>query len=103
LEPTADILLSVSQRRQQTNFPGVVVGFAAETQDLLDNAAAKLKAKNLDLIVANDVSKTDSGFGVSDNQVTLLHPNGHSEVLPLMPKAAVAERVISEVIGLLRS
>jgi len=102
LEPTSDILLALSRQREQTNLPRVVIGFAAETGDLLANAAAKLKSKRLDLIVANDVSKPSSGFGVDMNQVTLLYPDGHSEPLPLMKKNEVAERVISEVVRLLK-
>jgi phosphopantothenoylcysteine decarboxylase/phosphopantothenate--cysteine ligase len=101
LESTSDILLALSHQREQTNLPRVVIGFAAETDDLLANAAAKLKSKRLDLIVANDVSKPSSGFGVDMNQVTLLYPDGHSEPLPLMKKYEVADRVISEVARLL--
>jgi phosphopantothenoylcysteine decarboxylase/phosphopantothenate--cysteine ligase len=101
LEPTSDVLLALSHQREQTNLPRVVIGFAAETYDLLTNAAAKLKSKRLDLIVANDVSKPSSGFGVDMNQVTLLYPDGHSEPLPLMKKYEVANRVISEVARLL--
>lgn len=101
LEPTPDILLALSKQRFQSNHPRVVVGFAAETQDLLANAETKLKSKHLDLIVANDVSDPNSGFGVDTNQVTLLHPDGQTVPLPLMTKSEVAEKVIAEVIKLL--
>ncbi|MEJ5199133.1 MAG: phosphopantothenoylcysteine decarboxylase, partial [Anaerolineae bacterium] len=72
----------------------VVVGFAAETQNLLANAAAKLAAKRLDLIVANDVTEPGSGFGADDNRVTLLFADGRQEALPLMSKREVAQRVL---------
>jgi phosphopantothenoylcysteine decarboxylase/phosphopantothenate--cysteine ligase len=101
LEPTTDILAAVASRRQETKHPRVVVGFAAETEDLLENARAKLEAKSLDLIVANDVSATDSGFAVDTNRVILLDAWGDSEPLPLMSKTAVAERVVERVIRLL--
>ncbi len=101
LEPTSDILLAVSLQRQQTSNPRVMVGFAAESQDLLANAADKLRSKHLDLMVANDISQAGSGFSVDTNQVTLLYPDGLSMPLPLLSKAEVADRVISEVIKLL--
>jgi phosphopantothenoylcysteine decarboxylase / phosphopantothenate---cysteine ligase len=101
LEPTSDILSAVSQRRAQTGSPRIVVGFAAETQDLLTNAGTKLKSKQLDLMVANDISQAGSGFGVDTNQVTLLYPDGQSMPLPLSSKSDVAERIINEVIKLL--
>jgi phosphopantothenoylcysteine decarboxylase/phosphopantothenate--cysteine ligase len=101
LEPTADILAAVASQRQEIKHPKVVVGFAAETEDLLNNAKAKLKAKSLDLIVANDVSTPDSGFAVDTNRVILLDAWGDSEPLPLMSKMAVAERIVDRVIKLL--
>jgi len=101
LEPTTDILAAVASQRQETGHPRVVVGFAAETEHLLENAAAKVQAKSLDLIVANDVSAADSGFGVDTNRVILLDAWGDSEPLPLMSKMAVAERVLDRVIKLL--
>ncbi len=101
LEPTNDILAAVSSQKQKTGSPRVVVGFAAESQDLLANAETKLKAKRLDLMVANDISQTGSGFSVDANQVTLLYPDGQSRPLPLMSKAEVADRVVAEVVKLL--
>ena len=102
LEPTSDILLSLSKQRLKSGSPKVVVGFAAETQNLLANAETKLKSKHLDLIVANDISSPGSGFGADTNQVTLLHSDGRSIPLPLMAKSEVAERVLAEVIKLLK-
>ncbi|OGO66495.1 MAG: phosphopantothenoylcysteine decarboxylase [Chloroflexi bacterium RBG_19FT_COMBO_50_10] len=101
LEPTSDILSRVTEARLQSNQLRVVVGFAAETQDVLTNASAKLASKHLDLIVANDVSNPVSGFGVDTNKVTLLFQDGRAQPLPLLTKSEVAERVIAEVVNLL--
>ena len=92
-----DILGEVAIRRAQIGQPAVVIGFAAETQELLANAAAKLSAKRLDVIVANDVTEPGSGFGADDNRVTLLFADGRQEALPLMGKREVAWRVLQEV------
>jgi phosphopantothenoylcysteine decarboxylase/phosphopantothenate--cysteine ligase len=100
LERTPDILAQVARQRQQTGRPRVVVGFAAETENLLHNARAKLQAKALDLIVANDVAGPDSGFAVDTNRVTLLDTQGTVEALPLLSKAEVAQRVIERVLVL---
>jgi phosphopantothenoylcysteine decarboxylase/phosphopantothenate--cysteine ligase len=102
LEPTPDILSLVSAKKQRSGNPQVLIGFAAETQDLLSNAAEKLRSKDLDLIVANDVSGPGSGFGVDTNQVTFLYPHAQPKPLPLLTKAEVAEKVIAEVIKLLK-
>ncbi len=101
LEPTPDILQAVRQQRQQTGCPRVVVGFAAETQELISNARSKLNSKHLDLIVANNVSSPDSGFEVDTNEVTLLFPDGQTEPLPLLTKSEVADKVLAEIVKLL--
>jgi phosphopantothenoylcysteine decarboxylase/phosphopantothenate--cysteine ligase len=80
----------------------VVVGFAAESQDLLENARAKLEAKRLDLIVANDITAADAGFAAETNRVVLLDREGGVEELPLMSKAAVAETVLDRVTRMLK-
>jgi phosphopantothenoylcysteine decarboxylase / phosphopantothenate---cysteine ligase len=72
----------------------VVLGFAAETEQILENAQAKLARKGLTLIVANDVSAVDAGFAVDTNRITLIDHTGQQETLPLMSKAEVAEKVI---------
>jgi len=72
---------------------GVRVGFAAETENLAVNAVAKLSAKRLDLIVANDVTAEGSGFGTETNQVTFFHADGRVEEMPLMSKYAVANAI----------
>lgn len=99
LERTADIVASVGALPAGQR-PRIVVGFAAETEDLLANAAAKLRAKRLDLMVANDVAATDSGFEVDTNRVILLTPDGGEERLPLMPKFDVAEQIVARVASL---
>ena len=98
-----DILAEVAARRAETGAPRVTVGFAAETQDLLANAAAKLAAKRLDIIVANDVTEAGSGFGSDDNRVTLLFADGRQEPLPIMAKGEVARRVCEAALILLES
>lgn len=94
-----DILAEVAVRRTETGRPKVVVGFAAETQDLLANAAAKLAAKRLDMIVANDVTEAGSGFGADDNRVTLLFADGRQEALPILSKGEVARRVLAAALA----
>jgi phosphopantothenoylcysteine decarboxylase/phosphopantothenate--cysteine ligase len=101
LARTADILAAVAERRSRSGHPRVVIGFAAETQDVIANAREKLTRKALSLIVANDVSGDDSGFEAESNRVTLLDASGGVETLPLMSKAAVAEAIIDRLTGLL--
>jgi len=73
------------------------VGFAAETENLVAEAERKLKDKNLDLIVANDVNQPDSGFAVDTNEVTLLSREGSPQKLPLLTKEEVAEKILDWV------
>jgi phosphopantothenoylcysteine decarboxylase/phosphopantothenate--cysteine ligase len=75
----------------------VLVGFAAETQDLIANAQEKLKKKNLDLIVVNDVSREDAGFEADTNAVKIVYRDGPMEELPLMPKQEVADQLLDRV------
>ncbi|HEX2991944.1 MAG TPA: bifunctional phosphopantothenoylcysteine decarboxylase/phosphopantothenate--cysteine ligase CoaBC [Anaerolineales bacterium] len=101
LEGTEDILKMISLQRSETKQPFIVVGFAAESRDLLENASAKLQSKGLDFIAANDISAGDAGFAVETNRVTLLFADGRSESLPLMSKSEVAETIIERVAALL--
>lgn len=101
LEATEDVLAAVSAQKTEKKRPIVTVGFAAESRDLLANASEKLKSKKLDLIVANDISASDAGFGVETNRVTLLFADGTQEALPLMSKVEVAETIIERVTKLL--
>jgi phosphopantothenoylcysteine decarboxylase/phosphopantothenate--cysteine ligase len=102
LEQNPDILLSVARQRETAKHPQVVVGFAAETENLMEHAQSKLERKGLTMIVANDVSATDAGFAVDTNRVTILGADGSQEVLPLMSKAEVAQRVIQRVVKALQ-
>lgn len=99
LTPNPDILSAVRDQRTRINKPGIVIGFAAETQELITNAKKKLQSKGVDLIVANNVSASDAGFEVNNNRVTLLWANGEIEKLPLMEKEAVADTVIERLIS----
>ncbi|HQU36797.1 MAG TPA: bifunctional phosphopantothenoylcysteine decarboxylase/phosphopantothenate--cysteine ligase CoaBC [Anaerolineales bacterium] len=101
LEATDDILKAVSSHNGGKTRPQVVVGFAAESRDLLENASNKLKSKGLDLIAANDISAGDAGFAVETNRITLLFADGREESLALMSKTDAAEILIERVAGLL--
>ncbi len=92
-----DIMLEVGKRKGDR----VAVGFAAETCDLIENAGAKLISKNLDFIVANDVSRSDAGFESDYNEVQILYPEGRREDLPYMTKREVAARILDRVTSLL--
>ncbi len=96
LEPTPDILAELGRRKR----PGqVLVGFAAETEDLVENATAKLRGKGLDLVVANDVGQAGAGFEHDTNAVTLVGRDGDVRRLPLMSKRAVAEAIADELVA----
>lgn len=101
LEATEDILRTVSTSSDAANRPRVVVGFAAESQSLLENASNKLQSKKLDLIAANDISAEDAGFAVETNRITLLFADGRKESLSLMSKTEAAEIIISRIAALL--
>jgi phosphopantothenoylcysteine decarboxylase/phosphopantothenate--cysteine ligase len=101
LERTLDILAAVAAQRSSSSTPRIVVGFAAESQDLRQNALAKLHAKKLDLIVANDITASDAGFAVDTNRVTLLDAGGGEEDLPLMSKADIAENLLERIVAML--
>lgn len=94
LEPTHDFLVDLGRRKR----PGqIVVGFAAETGDLVVGARAKLVAKGLDLIVANDVTRPGAGFGHDTNEVFLLRADGWEQAVPLSPKRVVARAVLDAI------
>lgn len=99
LEPTADILMEVSRRRDKLLPSLRVIGFAAESQELLANARKKMESKHLDMIVANDITSPGAGFGTDTNQVTLLFSDGSCEALPLMSKDEIAEKIIQKLIS----
>lgn len=95
LEPTVDVLASLAPRKRADQ---LVVGFAAETDDVLGYAAGKLARKGLDLIVANDVSRADIGFESDANAVTVLDATGVVCEVPRAAKAVVAERILDVVV-----
>jgi phosphopantothenoylcysteine decarboxylase/phosphopantothenate--cysteine ligase len=99
---TPDILAAVAEDRAEADRPRVVVGFVAETENLLKNARKKLEEKRLDLVVANDVTAADAGFGAETNRVVLLSRDGETTELPLMSKFDVAERIMERVEDLLK-
>jgi phosphopantothenoylcysteine decarboxylase/phosphopantothenate--cysteine ligase len=94
LAPTADILATTKHARRAG---AVVVGFALETNDALENGRKKLESKELDLIVVNDATEHGAGFGVDTNRVTLLARDGTEERLALMPKTEVADAILDRV------
>jgi len=97
LEPTPDILQELGARKDGK----VLVGFAAETEDLAKNARAKLKAKNLDLIVVNPVGGPDSGFASDTNRASIIDADGAVQDIPLMSKSQMAEAILDRVTALL--
>jgi len=101
LEATEDILKTVAGKASRKERPRAVVGFAAESRDLFENATHKLQSKGLDFIAANDISANDAGFAVETNRVTLLFADGRQEGLPLMSKSEVAEVILERVAKLL--
>ncbi|HJZ64471.1 MAG TPA: bifunctional phosphopantothenoylcysteine decarboxylase/phosphopantothenate--cysteine ligase CoaBC, partial [Candidatus Acidoferrum sp.] len=96
LEPNPDILASIAKEKGSR----LIVGFAAETDHVAENARKKLTAKNADLIVANDVTVEGAGFDLDTNVVTLLARDGRDLPLPKLTKREVAERVLDEVVRL---
>ena len=80
----------------------IKIGFAAETQDLIANAQKKLTGKSLDMIVANDVSAKNGVFGADTNKVTIIKKDGKPENLPLMTKREVADKILDDVVKLLK-
>jgi len=93
LNRTPDILATLGQEKKKQ----YLVGFAAETNDLMAHAQVKLTAKQVDLLVANDVSQTDRGFGADQNAVTLLRPNQAPEALPLASKKVIATQILERI------
>jgi phosphopantothenoylcysteine decarboxylase/phosphopantothenate--cysteine ligase len=96
LEPTSDILAEVAKNKGQK----IIVGFAAETDHVAENARKKLSAKNADLIVANDVTAEGAGFDQDTNVITLFSSDGRDLALPKMNKSEVAQRILDEVLRL---
>ncbi|HET7233350.1 MAG TPA: bifunctional phosphopantothenoylcysteine decarboxylase/phosphopantothenate--cysteine ligase CoaBC [Longimicrobium sp.] len=98
LEKTADVLSSTRELRRPD---AVIVGFALETRDVVENGRRKLQSKGLDLLVVNDAREPGAGFEVATNRVTFLSMDSEDEVLPLMSKAEVADRILDRVEALI--
>lgn len=96
---TRDILGSM---RSEIGFTGVLVGFAAETSNLVEEAEKKYHAKGCDLLVANDVSRSDIGFGSDFNEVLLVSPAGPPEPLPRASKETIADSILDRVEEMIR-
>ena len=102
-----DILKEIGRRTKTVHSPThpiahsptYLVGFAAETNDVIAEARRKCREKGLEMIVANDVTQRGAGFGTDTNRVTLVRKDGSAERLPLMSKAAVATRIVRECEG----
>jgi phosphopantothenoylcysteine decarboxylase/phosphopantothenate--cysteine ligase len=99
LTRTPDILADLGRRRAGGSRP-VLVGFAAETTDLVRRAREKLKVKQVDLIVANDVARRDAGFEVETNAATLVSDDGETP-LPLQPKTTLARAIVDRIEALI--
>jgi len=98
LERTKDILEELGKKKGNR----ILIGFAAETEDLIANAKKKLVEKNLDFIVVNDVTKPGAGFGLDTNQIKILYPSGKVRDLPLMAKEEVSQFILDDVVELLK-
>ncbi|MBF7082316.1 bifunctional phosphopantothenoylcysteine decarboxylase/phosphopantothenate--cysteine ligase CoaBC [Desulfallas sp. Bu1-1] len=96
LEKNVDILLELGKNKRHQ----LLVGFAAETEDLINNARRKLVKKNLDMLVANDVMQPGAGFGTDTNIAKLIFPDGRIKSLPLMDKLELSDRIWDEVLQL---
>lgn len=99
MKRTKDILLEIGQHKTSEQ---VVIGFAAETENVEANARKKLTSKNADMIVANNISEAGAGFSSDTNIVTFYRKDGSSEALPILDKKEVAEHIIKEAANFLR-
>lgn len=101
LTRTADILMAVKAQRAQTGYPMIVVGFAAESENLVENASGKLQSKGLDLLIANDITASDAGFAADTNRVVVLDMDGGLHHIERRSKAEIGAYIIERVGGLL--
>ncbi len=98
LERTKDILGELGKKKENR----ILIGFAAETENVVAHAKKKLQEKNLDLIVVNDVMQPGAGFGGDTNQIKILYPSGQVKDLPLMTKEEVSQLILADVVELLK-
>lgn len=101
LSPTTDILMAVKAQRESTGYPMIVVGFAAESENLVENATDKLQRKGLDLLIANDITASDAGFEVETNRVLVLDMDGGLQAIEKTSKANIGAYIIERIGGLL--
>lgn len=101
LTRTADILMAVKAQRARTGYPMIVVGFAAESENLVENASDKLQSKGLDLLIANDITATDAGFAADSNRVVVLDMDGGLHHIDRRSKADIGAYIIERIGGLL--
>ncbi|MEK7275022.1 MAG: phosphopantothenoylcysteine decarboxylase, partial [Candidatus Desantisbacteria bacterium] len=94
MQQTPDILKEAASKKRGR----VVVGFAAESQNMIENAVKKLREKNLDFIVANDITRKDIGFGSDYNEVTIIDKHGQQERIPLLSKDRIAECIMKRIV-----
>jgi phosphopantothenoylcysteine decarboxylase/phosphopantothenate--cysteine ligase len=99
LERNPDIIGEIGRKKGKR----VLVGFAVETENLIQRASEKMLAKKMDLIVANDVTQDGAGFGYDTNIIKILTPAGEVEELPLMSKYEVAHRILDRIRDIIRS
>ena len=92
-----DILKEVAKKKKNQ----IVVGFAAETENLIENGQKKLHSKKLDMLIANDVSNPNSTFNSDTNQIRIITPSGTSEILPIASKDEVAHHILNEIVKLI--
>jgi phosphopantothenoylcysteine decarboxylase/phosphopantothenate--cysteine ligase len=90
-----DILAELGKRKSRQ----VLVGFAAETEDLDKNSLLKVESKNLDFLVANDITEAGAGFGSDTNIVKFVYPGGVVKQMPLMDKTVLAHRILDEALS----
>jgi phosphopantothenoylcysteine decarboxylase/phosphopantothenate--cysteine ligase len=98
LKPTIDIMATLGKQKSSGQ---ILVGFSVETRDLIKNSSQKLKRKNLDLIVCNDVTQQGAGFATDTNIVTILDAKGEAQELPKMSKLEAAHKILDRVRALL--
>ena len=96
LEKNQDILEYLGKTNKLR--PKIVVGFSAETENLIENSTKKLNQKNCDMIIANDVSKNTTGFNVNYNKISIIEKNGKVKNLPKNTKSYIAEKIVKKII-----
>lgn len=102
LSRNPDILLQVKEAREKYHYPRIVVGFAAESENVVANAQKKLESKGLDLLVANDITAEDSGFASENNRVIIMGRRGGHETPGLISKAEVGELIVKRIAALMK-